>query len=622
MKLNKITSIFLLIILAFIHLSQTEKARYLFPIKPGEQNFLAGNMSEIRPNHFHTGIDIKTDGRQGLPVYAAADGHVYRMKISTYGYGNILYLRHANGQATVYAHLREFEERIADFMKEKIYEAQDNELEYFPEADELPVKKGEIIAFSGNTGSSGGPHLHFEIRDSLDQAIDPLDFGFTEIIDTTPPTVRRVAISPLDADSRINGMHRRQEYGVIYRPDGFRVLPTIRISGKVGIEVYAYDKLDGMYNLNGFPVFETHDEEKMIFRSEAKPVNFGLGRFIFAHTYRNRYIRLFKTPYNLFDFYEPDSTWSGAISADEGERKEINVKLKDAYGNTTDLYLDFLGQEAPNLLQAYNYTAGNEQITYDGNLMLINVPNNQQGSLAKFYVHGYEMEMPYAYEGTNKRTYIWDMNFGIPDSIDVCSQVIAPEVNAKIPSRQEMQFNNGQVQIKLQDKTLLDDLFLRLGYIDNGEYQGISINDPYEYLWNPMEVTYEMPGFEGKKGHAHMYLLFNNGYKRFVGGSWERDAITFTTRDMGKFVLATDSIPPRIRALRINQREIRFSIADNLSGIKDFEAWVGGKWIQMRYEHKSSVIWSDRPKDMALKGDIILKVRDKANNEAVYRGNL
>ena len=114
LTLSKISFVFLFLIGCLTpSYSQIEKGYYLFPIKPGERNFLAGNMSEIRPNHFHTGLDIKTDQRQGLPVYAAADGYVQRMKISSFGYGNILYLRHPNGQITVYAHLREFAPEIA-----------------------------------------------------------------------------------------------------------------------------------------------------------------------------------------------------------------------------------------------------------------------------------------------------------------------------------------------------------------------------------------------------------------------------------------------------------------------------------------------------------------------------
>ncbi|SHM90811.1 Peptidase family M23 [Cyclobacterium lianum] len=622
MKLNKPVSIVLLLLIALTLLSQTAENYYLFPIKPGKQNFLAGNMGEIRPNHFHTGLDIKTEGRQGLPVYAAADGYLSRVKISSFGYGNVIYLKHPNGSSTVYAHLRDFEEPIASYVKSKIYEAQQNELEYFPEPGELTVKKGDVIALSGNTGSSGGPHLHFEIRDSLNRAIDPLHAGFAEIKDTTSPIVRRVAISPLDQHSRVNGMFRRQEFYLVYNNGAFRVPPTINISGKVGIEVLAYDQLDEMYNQNGFPVYEIYEEGQRIFRSEVNEVDFTLGRFILVHTYRNRYTRLYKKPNNKFDFYEPDSAFSGAISADPGVSKEITVKLKDAYHNETDLVLDFYGEEAPVLLRNFNYTSGNQTLDYQENHLIINAPKAKNGSLAKFYVNGYVMEIPFAYEGTNKRTYLWDMQLGLPDSVDLCNETVIPEVNAIIPANQQTTYTDRNVTISFEKETLLDDLHLRLSPVQDLIHQGIAINDPYEYLWNSMELSYHASDFRGDKSRTHMYLLYDNGYKNFQGGSWEGNSITFSTRNFGKFVLATDSVPPTIRPIRINQNQMRFVIRDGLSGISDFNAWVDGEWVQMRYEHKQAVIWSDPPSGKALKGELILKVRDRANNESIYRGKI
>ncbi len=619
LKLNKTLFCLFLILLAITLLSQTAKDYYLFPIKPGKQNFLAGNMAEIRPNHFHTGLDIKTEGRQGLPVYAAADGYVSRIKISSFGYGNVIFLKHPNGSSTVYAHLRNFEEPIASYMKSKIYEARQNELEYFPEAGEVPVKKGDVIALSGNTGSSGGPHLHFEIRDSLNRAIDPLHAGFAEIKDTTSPIVRRVAITPLDQNSRVNGMFRRQEFSLIYSNGAFRVPPTINISGKVGIEILAYDQLDEMYNQNGFPIYEIYDQENRIFKSEVNEVNFNIGRFILVHTYRNRYTRLYKKPNNKFDFYEPDSAFSGAISAQPGINKEIRVKLKDAYANETDLILDFFGEEAPELLRNFNYTSGNKSLDYDENHLIINAPPSENGSLAKFYVNGYIMEIPYAYEGTNKRTYLWDMRLGIPDSVDVCTETFIPEVNAVIPSEKEIHFNDGRLTLTFDKETLLDDLYLRLNPFRDGDAEGISINDPYEYLWNPMHISYHAPDFQGDKSKTHMYLLYDNGYKNFQGGTWEGNSIHFSTTNFGKFILATDTVPPGIRPIRVNRNELRFVIRDGMSGIRDFEACVDGEWIQMRYEHKQSVIWSDPPSGKSLQGEVILKVRDRANNESIYR---
>jgi hypothetical protein len=622
LKLNNSLYTLLFVFLAFVFLSQTQKGYYLFPIKPGVQNFLAGNMSEIRSNHFHTGLDIKTEGRQGLPVHASADGYVAKIKVSSFGYGNVLYLKHPNGTSTVYAHLKDFAAPIAEYMQQKIYEARENELEYNPKPGELTVSQGDTIAYSGNSGSSGGPHLHFEIRDSLNRAIDPLHAGFKEIVDNTSPIVRRVAISPLTPESRVNGMYRRQEFSLIYSSGAFQVQPTIKISGKVGIEILAYDQLDEMYNRNGFPIFEIYDADKKIFRAEVNEIDFNIGRHILLHTYRNRYTRLYKKPNNKFSFYEPDTVLSGAISALPGEEKSITVKLSDAYANSSKLKIDFLGELAPTSLNGTNNSSGNQQIEYLENVLVINSSEALAGDLAQVHVHGLSMELPYAYAGKNKRTYLWDMALGIPDSINLCSETIFPKVLAKIPAEKETLIDNGEVKILFEEESLLEDLYLRVDTFEYKGMKGLSLNDQFDYLWHSISVKAKMDDFKGDTSKTHMYQLYRNGHRNFLGGEWEGQFINFNTRVLGNFVLATDSIPPTIRPTRINGREIRFVIKDNLSGIKDFEAWVDGKWTQMKYEHKQAIIWSAPLPGTTLKGEVVLKVRDRANNEAIYNGKI
>ena len=127
---------------------------------------LSGTFGELRSNHFHSGMDIKTHQQTGLNVLASASGYVSRIKVSHFGYGKALYVQHPNGYTSVYAHLKEFAPEIEAYIKERQYAKESYEIEVFPEADELPVKQGEVIAYSGNSGGSGGPHLHFEIRDS------------------------------------------------------------------------------------------------------------------------------------------------------------------------------------------------------------------------------------------------------------------------------------------------------------------------------------------------------------------------------------------------------------------------------------------------------------------------
>ena len=149
---------------------------------------LSGTFAELRSNHFHSGLDIKTGGKQGLKTYAAASGYVSRIKISRYGYGKALYITHPNGYTTVYAHLQKFSSTIEAYVKKQQYKQETFEIELFPKAEDLKISAKEIIAYTGNTGGSGGPHLHFEIRDKQERPMNPMLFGF-DIKDTTKPMV-------------------------------------------------------------------------------------------------------------------------------------------------------------------------------------------------------------------------------------------------------------------------------------------------------------------------------------------------------------------------------------------------------------------------------------------------
>ncbi|GGF29167.1 M23 family metallopeptidase [Echinicola rosea] len=602
-------------------LAQIEKGYYQFPIKPGERNYLSGNMSEIRPNHFHSGIDIKTDGRQGLPVYAAADGYVYRMKISSYGYGNVLYLKHPNGQYTLYGHLKDFNARIADFMWHKMAEAEENDLQIYPDAMALPVKKGEIIAYSGNTGSSGGPHLHFEIRDSLDRALDPLKFGFSEVKDSTSPTVRAVAITPLTLESRINGKFERTVLRLNYRDNKFVVDGNISITGKVGIEVSGYDKLDGAYNPNGFPHFEIYEEDQKTFDVNVDKIDFNLGRFLLTHTHENRYTKLYTTPFNQFDFYSPDSLFSGAIEVTADSIKDVTVRLEDVFGNESLLKLSFKGEKKTH--EVGSYSASRKRVEYIRNWMIIRANKTDGHKLAKFYVNGMMMDVMMSYEDPRFRTYIWDMDFGLPDSVDVCSEMIEPELQAKIPFDKEYYFSDGHTAIHFPKDALLETLFLHTERSTYYNRPAVKVNnDRGDYLRNEIEVSMDVSEYDGPRDHVYVYQLYANGYKRFLGGKWNDGQVTFKTKYFGTFVLVKDETPPSIRPIRINSSALRFSIRDNLSGIKRFEARIEGKWVIMRYEHKNGVIWTQKQDKAPFKGQFELKVTDNAGNQAVFSRKL
>lgn len=228
---------------------------FLFPIASGKPGFLAGSMGELRPNHFHGGLDIKTGGGVNQPVYAAADGYISRLKQSSFGYGNVLYITHPNGLTTVYGHLNEFKGPVAVELLHRQYEKQSYELELFLPKDQYPVKRGELVALSGNTGGSAGPHMHWEVRDAQDRQYNPLQWGgFPEIQDHVAPTLQAFALEPLGIEARVKHVFAKAVFTPKIQPGpgvATTWADTISCFGAVGLLVQGFDRFDNAWNRNG-----------------------------------------------------------------------------------------------------------------------------------------------------------------------------------------------------------------------------------------------------------------------------------------------------------------------------------------------------------------------------------
>ena len=624
MKLSKLFPLvlFLGFSLAFESFSQEiQKGYFRSPVKPGGRNFLSGNFSELRPNHFHTGLDYKTGGVEGEPIYAAADGWVHRIKISSFGYGNVIYLKHPSGHITLYGHLRNFNPKLQTWMRQKLYEAQANELEVTPNPGELSVKKGELIANGGNTGGSGGPHLHFEIRDSLDRAMDPLRAGFTEVLDNIPPTPQKIAIVPLEIDSRVNGKFQRMEITPVLSGTSYRIAETIRVTGKVGLEIQSYDKLDGAENQNGYPKFEVSDESGSLYTLLIDKVDFNYSRQFLLHTYRNRFTKLYLQPNLKFDYFTPNTPGTGSFEVEAGTKKNLQIKLSDAYNNSRSVNLTLTGEDLDSTI-ANGAAPAKAQTEYFTHHMRIRVAQTDKGGLAKFFIGNTVYEILPAYQDAQSRTYLWDLRFGVPTKVDLCSEILEPELFGHFPAGKEHLHATDGLTVSTDENSLFEDLYLRVGHSGPASAPVLRLQETTEYLWNPIEVTWNVSGYTGDKSKTHVYLRAPNGARSFAGGEWEGGQIRFKTRNFGSFVLAVDDVKPTINLIRANSQGMRFTIKDNLSGIKSFEAFVNGKWVLMRYEHKQAVIWSETLNGEVLRGSAVLRVTDMAGNVAEWKGTI
>jgi hypothetical protein len=214
------------------------------------QLVLSGTFAELRSNHFHSGLDIKTNGKEGLEVYSIAEGYVSRIKISRYGYGKALYITHPNGYTSVYAHLQKFSPTIEQYIKRQQYLKEQFEIELFPKPSTLVIDADEMIAYSGNSGGSSGPHLHFEIHDKHERPINPMLFGF-DIKDTTAPELYQLYAYPISNRSHVEGNQEKKKIRLRKQANGNYIAEPIKAFGTIGFGIVANDRQDYAANKNG-----------------------------------------------------------------------------------------------------------------------------------------------------------------------------------------------------------------------------------------------------------------------------------------------------------------------------------------------------------------------------------
>ncbi|MFD1143354.1 M23 family metallopeptidase [Larkinella insperata] len=610
-------------------LKAVQPGYFLFPIMPGEANSLSGGLGDLRPNHFHAGIDIRTAQREGLDVYAAADGYVSRIAVFTGGYGNVIFIKHPNGLTTVYGHLKTLSDTLGQYLRAEQYKKQTFEIDLRPAPNQFPVKKGQIIALSGNTGGSGGPHLHFEIRDEKNNLLNPLLFGFQEIEDNVPPYFERIALQPLTPASRVNGQAGRLALTPVRRPNGDYVLTQpISASGLIGLEVLAHDRTSGSPFRNGLTCIEIQLDDQEMFaynmnnfpNEETRLINLHMNYAVEQLT-GQRFHRCYIADGNTLNSYRYDQR-QGKLPLFDGKPHEVRITLYDCFQHTTNLRFTVLpeaenalpGKLTPSKLPTAIFSSVEE------NTLIIRARNfpTTVPPTARLFASGASKDLPVDYVRGNEAYYVVDLQKYLPDSVQVGKTVLPLNFKKRILPGKSAFYRDSSVTVAFAPESLYDTLHLSVSTLGNQ----LTINQRTIALKDNIEVDFVPADPVEDPRKTQMYLI-NGGRRYYVGGFWKNNHFLFRSRQLGTFQLLADPNPPTVKFLRKDHTALVATVKDDLSGLDTVRAMVNGEWILMQYDYKRALVWSDKlDPAKPFEGSVVLEAKDRAGNVTTVTAQL
>lgn len=534
--------------------------------------FLSGNFGELRTDHFHTGIDIRTQGVTGKKVYSIDDGYISRIRIQTGGFGKSLYIDHSDGLTSVYAHLDEFNHEIAEYIKNLQYSKKTHTIELFPGKYKFSVKKGELIAYSGNTGNSGGPHLHFEIRTTAGQKpVNVLQCSNFNIIDKTRPVLLNFAVYPIDTSSQINSGNEPVYFSLEkLNPGKYRISgnQSVKIYGKAGFGIEAYDYLDGSSKRCGPSSIELKVNGKTIFNFTVDKLDFNESRYINAHidypalkNTKRKINLLYRKPNNRLSLYK-EVINEGILEFCQGDKTNLEIIVRDIAGNESVLEANIEGVNynpdikliIPEYVEKFFWNRINE---YSSEYMKITIP------LGALYEDTY-----FKYSSDELKNSFYPLIHYIHDSI------------TPIHKSAQLTFKADMVPENLRDKTLI-----------------VKING-------------------GRSKSAS-------------GGTWIDDYITSNIYEFGVYTLDLDTVPPNIKPINIfsgkdmrNNSSIRLTLDDNLSGIRSYNGYINKQWVLFEFDPKNKLLFYIFDKERLESGknhELEIYVDDIVGNKAEYR---
>jgi hypothetical protein len=507
---------------------------------------LSGNFGELRPNHFHAGFDFKTQQKEGLKVHASAEGYVSRIKISTFGNGKTIYITHPNGYTTVYAHLQKAVGPIQDFITTTHYKEQSFEIEMYLKPGEIPIKKGEWIAVSGNTGASEGPHLHFEIRDSKTEfIINPMLFGFDSgIRDTKKPVISGLYVYPLFS-STVNTSKRPILLNTALQKDGTYLADKVLAKGPIcfGIIANDYDDVsfnkNGVYSVNSFLngqpkfgyQFDTHSFDDMRY------VNALIDYAKYKKTGQRVQKLFMKNKYDLA-FIKTDET-KGQITPTPNLDDVYRIEVADFFGNKSVITVPIQYDSSVSLIPAEPVVSNYFLMANKDNIF-------EKENASVFFPAG---------------TFYDDfaLNFDVRDKI-----LYLHDDSVPAHSNFTISLTDNTLSKELQEKTFIARL------------DGEQIN--YNSTYRKDSV------FSAKVKTLGKYKLVTD-------------------------ILAPKvSIAKPIEGKWVSQDAIQLQISDLGSGIKTYNGFLNGQWVLFEYDNKTRTITHYFNDDFLLNGANELKV--------------
>jgi murein DD-endopeptidase MepM/ murein hydrolase activator NlpD len=519
---------------------------------------LSGTFGELRGNHFHSGMDIKTQGREGLNVYAAATGHIVRIKVSAYGYGNTLYMAHPNGYTTVYAHLKEFTPEVAAWVKSQQYEKQQFEVNLFPPAI-FKFNKGDIIAKSGNSGGSGGPHLHFEIRDSkTEETINPALFGMP-VKDTRRPYIAHVYATPVSSDAQVNGSSDQREIALTNQGNG-QFTGTFSGTGYVGLVVHTFDQQDLSNNHNGIFKISQYVDDTLTYQFTIDQFAFSETRYINAHMDFARYKlnrqlahKCYVEPGNKLSTYQ-SVKHRGLIALKNGKTKQVKIVVEDSWGNQSIINLSATGK------------SGNTLSALPENQLEWNKPNTIK-------LDGIRIDMA---SGTLYR----DRQIAVTPTT-ACKNCFSPIYKIgenTIPAHKRYDLGIHREQLKKTDK-------LVWAVMDGNEAKS-GLTTKWKGDWLTARPR-EFGSFAVMRDTIAPRLNVTN----FANGKTVKKGSTIK-------VIATD----------------------NLSGITQYKASIDGKWVLLKHDAKRNLYWHEFEENLSTGSHVLTVVfTDEVGNTSSYQ---